>query len=360
MDDVTTSRLMTHALALAWKGWGRVHPNPMVGALVVRDGRVIGEGWHAEYGGPHAEVAALRAAGQGARGATVVVTLEPCRHQGKQPPCTESLFQAGVREVVIGAADPDPAAAGGADRLRKAGVTVRRAPFEAAVRAQNAAFFHRHTGPSRPWIALKLALSLDGAIADRSGRSRWVSGPEARAWVHRLRAGFDAIAVGGRTARADDPQLTVRGDIVPRIAPRRVVFSTTGKLDPASRLVRTSDEVPVTLVTTPGSRVPRLPESVSLLRAAALSEAMTALHARGVTSLLVEGGGQLAATLLQAGLVDRFYAVIAPRLLGRDAVPGLPTVGLEAEGWAVIERGALGPDTLIVMEPPRAGGGRGV
>ncbi|HEU5170263.1 MAG TPA: bifunctional diaminohydroxyphosphoribosylaminopyrimidine deaminase/5-amino-6-(5-phosphoribosylamino)uracil reductase RibD, partial [Gemmatimonadales bacterium] len=188
---------MARALDLAWRGWGRVHPNPLVGAVLLdRRGEVLGEGWHAEYGGPHAEAAALAAAGDRARGATLVVTLEPCAHQGKTPPCADAVIGAGVRRVVAALADPDPVAAGGAARLRAAGVGVEIGLLAERAAAQNAAFLHALAVSSRPFVALKLATSVDFRIADSSGRSRWVSGPAAREYVHWLRAGFDAVAVG--------------------------------------------------------------------------------------------------------------------------------------------------------------------
>jgi diaminohydroxyphosphoribosylaminopyrimidine deaminase/5-amino-6-(5-phosphoribosylamino)uracil reductase len=204
---------MLRAIALAWGGWGRVGRNPLVGALVLRDGAVVGEGFHAEFGGRHGEMAALEAAGPKARGAGLVVSLEPCVHYGKTPPCTDAILAAGIRRVVFGAHDVDPQARGGGEVLRRAGVTVTAGLLEAEVRAQNALFFHRFAGTARPFVALKLAISLDARIADRAGRSRWVSGPEAREWVHWLRAGFDAIGVGGGTVQADDPSLTVRGAV---------------------------------------------------------------------------------------------------------------------------------------------------
>ncbi|HEY7767863.1 bifunctional diaminohydroxyphosphoribosylaminopyrimidine deaminase/5-amino-6-(5-phosphoribosylamino)uracil reductase RibD, partial [Longimicrobium sp.] len=189
---------MRRAIALAANGWGRVAPNPMVGCVIVRDGEVVGEGWHTEYGRPHAEPEALLAAGEQARGATAYVSLEPCSHWGKTPPCTDALIAAGVRRVVFGGFDPNPKASGGADVLRAAGIDAVGGVEAQAVRDQNAIFFHAHSplGAERPFIALKLAMSLDARIADRDGRSVWITGEESRAEVHRLRAGYDAVAVG--------------------------------------------------------------------------------------------------------------------------------------------------------------------
>ncbi|HYR07316.1 MAG TPA: bifunctional diaminohydroxyphosphoribosylaminopyrimidine deaminase/5-amino-6-(5-phosphoribosylamino)uracil reductase RibD, partial [Longimicrobium sp.] len=216
---------MRRAIALAANGWGRVAPNPMVGCVIVRDGEVVGEGWHTEYGQPHAEVEALRAAGDRARGATAYVSLEPCSHWGKTPPCTDALIAAGVRRVVFGAFDPNPKAQGGAEVLRAAEIEVAGGVEEPAVHDQNAVFFHAHSpaGQERPFVALKLAMSLDARIADRDGRSVWITGEASRAEVHRLRAGYDGIAVGIGTALADDPLLTVRGAVEPRVPPVRIV-----------------------------------------------------------------------------------------------------------------------------------------
>ncbi len=343
---------MRRALDLAWRGWGRVHPNPMVGAVLLRDGAVVGEGWHAEFGGPHAERVALDAAGEAARGATMVVTLEPCAHQGKQPPCAPAVADAGVRRALFALGDPDPAAAGGAEVLRARGVEVATLPeFAAEAAAQNAAFLHRVAGPDRPWVALKLATSLDGRIADGVGRSRWISGPEAREWAHRLRAGFDAIAVGAETARRDDPALTVRGSVSPRREPRRVVFIRETALPVALKLLRGGGEQPAVVV-----RVGPVREAQAgsrELSAADLPAAMRALRGLGIGSLLVEGGGRLAGALLGAGLVDRLYWVQAPLWLGEGvpAVAGLPGVALEAaERWRVTERRPLGEDTLLVAD----------
>ncbi len=349
---MTEAEAMRRALDLAWRGWGRVHPNPMVGAVLLQDGAVVGEGWHAEFGGLHAERAALEAAGGAARGATLVLTLEPCAHQGKQPPCAPLVAEAGVRRVVFALHDPDPVAAGGAEVLRARGVDVAQLPgFAAEAAAQNAAFMHRGAAPGRPWVALKLATSLDGRIADREGRSRWISGPEARDWAHWLRAGFDAIAVGAETARRDDPALTVRGGVTPRREPLRVVFIRETALPDGLRLMREEAGRPAVVVRVgaAGGRRVTVPE----LSAPDLSGALRALHTLGVESLLVEGGGRLAGALLAEGLVDRLYWVQAPLWLGEGApaVAGLPAVALEAAPrWRVAERRPLGEDTLLVAD----------
>ena len=221
---------MSRALALAERGWGRVRPNPMVGAVVVREGRVVGEGWHERFGGDHAEIVALRTAGEAARGATLYVTLEPCAHHGKTPPCADAIVEAGVARVVYGASDPHPRAAGGARALAAAGVAVEGPVRALEVRSQNAAFYHRQAGKG-PFVALKLALSLDGKLGLR-GEETSVTGPEARAAALDLRAGYDAILVGSTTAAVDDPELTARGAIRPRRQPIRAVADTEARLSP--------------------------------------------------------------------------------------------------------------------------------
>ena len=352
---------MTRALELAWRGWGRVHPNPLVGAVLLDPGgKPVGEGWHAEYGGPHAEVAALAAAGGRAHGSTMVCTLEPCDHQGKQPPCTGALLAAGVRRVVAALPDPDPAAAGGGAHLRAAGVEVQLGLLGDQAAAQNAAFFHRHRDPSRPFVALKLATTIDGRIADANGHSRWLSGEPAREYVHWLRAGFDAVGVGGVTARSDDPMLTVRGPVEPRIPPRRVVFAADGDVPATLRLVRTARDIPTVAVVSPAVPSDRLAHlkraGVGLVAAATPGAALAELRASGIGSLLVEGGGRLAGALLAAGVVDRYYWIQTPLWLGVGAIPavaGLPTTRLaEAQRWRVTDRRALGEDTLLVLDRP--------
>ena len=349
---------MGRALTLAWRGWGRVAPNPLVGAVVVQGETVVGEAWHPEFGQAHAESLALSHAGPAARGATVFVTLEPCSHRGKQPPCTEALINAGVRRVVAATADPNPVAQGGADRLRAAGITVEIGLREAEAKAQNAHFLHRWQEMDRPFVALKLATTLDGRIADEGGRSRWISGDDARDYVHWLRAGFDAIGVGGHTARTDDASLTVRGLLEPRVPPRRVIFDRTGHLPPTLALVRSARQVPTLLLTQAGGPSAYLAEleaqGVLIYRMNSLADGLGLLWQSGISSLLVEGGGRLAGALLGADLVDRYYWIQSPVWLGADALPGvvgLPSTSLmEAERWGVVERRALGQDTLLVVD----------
>jgi diaminohydroxyphosphoribosylaminopyrimidine deaminase/5-amino-6-(5-phosphoribosylamino)uracil reductase len=348
---------MARALDLAWRGWGRVHPNPMVGAVLLRGDGIIAEGYHAEFGGPHAERAALDAAGAHARGATLVVTLEPCAHHGRQPPCADALIEGGVGRVVYAHEDPNPEARGGAARLRAAGVDVSRGPLRERVAIQNAAFLHRFRGLDRPYVALKLATSIDARIADAEGRSRWISGAEAREYVHWLRAGFDAIAVGGRTAAVDDASLTVRGSVEPRVPPARVVFDRSLELGAGSTLARTA-RAHRTIVFTEAVNIAAsralAAQGVEVHPAPDLAAALAALAGFGITSVLVEGGGRLAGALLDAGLVDRFHWIQSPLFLGEGGVPavaGLDARALaSADRWTVVERRALGADSLIVLD----------
>lgn len=349
---------MARALDLALRGWGRVQQDPLVGAVVLRGEEPVGEGWHAEYGDRHAETVALAEAGERARGATLVVTLEPCSHHGKQPPCTDAIIQSGVARVVAAIQDPNPIAAGGSERLRQAGIEVEVGPLADAAAVLNAPFLHGLRNPGRPFVALKLATTLDGRIADGFGRSRWISGEAAREYVQWLRAGFDAIAVGGRTARLDDPSLTVRGPVRPLAAPRRVVFDRAADLGPNLTMLRTAGDTPTIVVVAPEAdraRIKRLEAAgASVVRTPKLAEALAALRELGVASLLVEGGGQLAGALLGQGLVDRYYWIQAPLWLGDSGVPalaGLPTRGLEqADRWQAVERRSLGDDTLLVLD----------
>ena len=347
---------MRRALELAENGWGRTAPNPMVGAVIVRDGNVVGEGWHRRYGEAHAEVEALRSAGERARGATLYVTLEPCNHQGRTPPCTDAILAAGIRRVVIAVVDPNPVAAGGAERLRDAGVTVEVGLGEASARELNAVFFHA-LASDLPFVRLKLALSLDGAMSDSTRQPAWLTGHEARGEVHRLRAGSDAVAVGIGTALADDPELTVRDASAPRVPPLRVVFDRSARLPDASRLVRTARDVPTAIVVSPHAPAARLHDlegaGVRVVRAATLHDALRALRAEhGVRSLLVEGGAGLASALWTAGLVDRLITFQAPVVLGRDALPAfgdVPAARAEAaRRLPIVERRAFGDDLMTI------------
>lgn len=348
---------MNRALTLAERGWGRVHPNPLVGAVVVRGGVLVAEGWHGEYGEAHAEAMALTIAGDAARGATLYVTLEPCAHQGRQPPCVDAIVASGVTRVVYAIADPNPTARGGARLLAEHGIAVTPGVSGVAAAQQNARFLHRFAAPSRPFVAVKLAVSMDGMIADGSGQPRWISGAAARDWVHHLRAGYGAIGVGGRTAIADSARLTVRGVVMPRIAPRRVVFDRSGQVGPTLPMLHDGGESSVIVVH--GPDVPRARRDAleqagaDVVQTDDLATALDALAVRGIDALLVEGGGRLAGALLAADLIDRIYQVQCPVWLGRGvpAWPGTsPTVAGGAASWRATRREALGDDTLIVLE----------
>lgn len=350
---------MDRALSLAARGWGRVAPNPLVGAVVVQAGEAVGEGFHPEYGQPHAEPIALLAAGIHARGATLYVTLEPCSHHGKTPPCTDAIVAAGIRRVVYAASDPNPRAAGGAEVLRRVGVEVVGGVEAKQAHELNAAFFFSFTpaGAQRPWIALKLALSLDARIADAAGRSAWITSDAARAEVHRLRAGFDAVAVGIGTALADDPRLTVRGPTLPRRPPVRLVFDRLLRLPETSYLARTTTESPVWILCDPQAppdareRLER--HGVRVVPAPDLSAGLRTLRQEGITSIFCEGGSLFAGALLRAELVDRLYLFYAPILLGPNGRGGFAeisdvTIG-DVARWRHVASSAFGPDTLITL-----------
>ncbi|MGE5804128.1 MAG: bifunctional diaminohydroxyphosphoribosylaminopyrimidine deaminase/5-amino-6-(5-phosphoribosylamino)uracil reductase RibD [Gemmatimonadota bacterium] len=349
---------MRRALELAWRGWGQVSPNPLVGAVVLRGDEAVAEGWHAAYGRAHAELAALHAAGEKAKGATLVVTLEPCAHHGKTPPCTDAIRAAGVRRVVAAVRDPDQDARGGFDILKRAGIDTQAGLLAEEAAAQNAPFLFTRLQTHRPFVALKLATSIDGRIADAGGSSQWISGPEAREHVHWLRAGFDAIAVGGMTALMDNPQLTARGGVTPRKPPVRIVFDRRAMLNLGVSLVQTAREVPTWVVASqeaPMANVSVLEgNGVRVFRPEALSQAFAQLRLAGIQSILCEGGGALGTKLLAEGLVDRLYWVQAPVWLGEGGVAafaGIPASPLaEAPRWTVVERRALGSDTLLVLD----------
>ena len=352
---------MRRALALARKGWGQTAPNPLVGAVVVREGEVVGEGFHTRFGAAHAEIEALRAAGDCAAGATAYVTLEPCAHTGKTPPCADALVAAGVARVVIAVRDPNPTAAGGVERLRAAGIEVLTGVEESGARELNAPFFHTFAG-QRPWITLKLAVSLDGALADATGHSRWITGDASRRAVHEIRAGSDAIGVGIGTALADDPSLTVRDVPAPRVPPTRVVFDRAARLSVSSVLARTAREVPTLVVaeSPPAARVAALETlGVRVVQATSLRAALDALGASGIRSLLVEGGARLAGALIGTGLVDRLVIFQGSAIFGAGALGAFafvpPTEVERAPGWRALERREIGADTMTVYAPPSNG-----
>ena len=353
-QPVTIEWAMTRAVELAARGLGRTAPNPVVGCVVLdADGAVVGEGWHSRAGGPHAEVEALAAAGDAARGGTAVVTLEPCRHTGRTGPCTSALLAAGVARVVVAVPDPTETAGGGADLLRRNGVEVVEGVGRAAAEHGNRAWLHAvRTG--RPWVTWKLATTLDGRTSAADGTSRWITGATARAAVHRLRAERDAVLVGAGTLRADDPHLAVRGlDDVTQ--PLRVVLDPRAEIaltarvldDVAPTLVVVAEDADATRLTAAGVDVLALPVGERGLDLAAL---LAALHGRGVHSVLLEGGAHLASSAVAADLVDEVVAHIAPALLGAGS-PVLADAGIttitEALRLTTTDVARLGDDVAV-------------
>jgi diaminohydroxyphosphoribosylaminopyrimidine deaminase/5-amino-6-(5-phosphoribosylamino)uracil reductase len=341
---------LARAIELAHHGQGRVSPNPVVGAVVVRDGEVLGEGWHDEYGGPHAEVNAIAACG-GAdlRGATLYVSLEPCCHQGNTPPCTDAILAAGLGRVVVASDDPTEKASGrGLGILRDEGVEVDVAGGELAARARllNQAF-RKHARTGRPWVLFKSAMTLDGKVATRTGDSKWISSEASRRRAHRWRAEVDAVAVGIGTALTDDPQLTAR---IPGVhhQPRRVVFDSTARLPLDSRLVAEAPQVELVVVVSraaprsatdalelAGAQVIVATGEHEPARVRSALDQLGALHPP-VTAMLLEGGPHLAGAFLDAGQIDELRLFLAPLLLGgRTARDPLEGTGVERIGDAM-------------------------
>jgi diaminohydroxyphosphoribosylaminopyrimidine deaminase / 5-amino-6-(5-phosphoribosylamino)uracil reductase len=355
---------LERTLALARQARGRTSPNPLVGALVVRDGRAIGEGFHAAAGEPHAEVAALAACDESPEGATLYVSLEPCDHHGRTPPCTAAILAAGIARVVVGSEDPSPHARGrGLSRLRAEGVEVELAGEEVArpARLLNQPF-RKHALTGRPLVVLKSALTLDGKVATRTGSSQWISGEPSRRRAHEWRAEVDAVAVGIGTALADDPLLTARVDGLAPAPPRRVVFDSRARLPVVSRLVRSAAESPVMLVCAPdappAAREALTGAGVEVVigegpdEPARVKHALAALGERSVQSLLLEGGPRLAGAFLDAAEIDEVRAFVAPILSGggaaRTAIEGEGVDSIAAAPRALaVEVERLGDDTLV-------------
>jgi diaminohydroxyphosphoribosylaminopyrimidine deaminase / 5-amino-6-(5-phosphoribosylamino)uracil reductase len=351
------------ARQLARRGWGHANPNPLVGCVIVDQEGVVAEGYHRVFGGPHAEIVALEEARSRAEGGTVYVTLEPCNHHGKTPPCAAALLEAGVRRVVFGARDPGTASGGGADRLRGAGVEVVGPVWsDREGRAENPAFFHaaRHDSP---FVALKLAMSLDGCIATRPGERTRVTGAEAEAEVHRLRTGYDAIMVGAGTVLTDDPLLTSRLGEPGRQPPRRIVLDSDGSLPSDARLLGDGEGAPVHVFVrheVTEAAIERLEGAgahVHPVRRAeaglALDEVMGACRDLGIQSILCEGGGRVAASLLREGRVHRLYLFVAPRTFGAGGVRAFPddAESLVWDAFAPAFPPTLhGRDTLLVFD----------
>lgn len=364
-DRAVAEFFMRLALREARRGLGRTSPNPAVGAVLVKNGRVMARGHHARAGTPHAEALAIRRAGSRARGADLYVTLEPCNHWGRTPPCSLAILEAGVRRVLVGSRDPNPMVVGhGLDRLRRAGVLVVADVLRRECDALNAEWF-RFITAGRPHVTLKAAATLDGKIATRSGDSRWVTGRAARAVAHGLRDRADAILIGAGTARADDPRLTARLPGRRGRDPLRVVLDSRLRLPPSLRLFRQRSGAPTLVAHVSGRPRPR--RGVEYLRCRSrggrvdLRDLLARLAARGVVSLLVEGGAEVHAGFLAERLADRLVLFLAPRVVGGDGLSWSAALGTRRMADALrlldVEVRRAGAD--LVVSGRLAHGGRG-
>lgn len=353
----TDQRFMALALSLGRRGLGRVWPNPAVGCVLVKDGRIVGRAHTADGGRPHAETQALARAGAAARGATAYVTLEPCSHHGQTPPCAEALISAGIARVVIATGDPDARVAGrGVALLQNAGISVVLGCLQAQAQADHAGFLSR-ISKNRPFVTLKLALSLDGRIATASGESQWITGPAARRAVHLLRARHDAVLIGAGTARADDPLLTVRGLGIDH-QPVRVVVSRDLNLLLDSALARSARDVPLWLCHATGAdTAPWTGLGADCLACDPFDMAgvLTSLASRGLTRVFCEGGGSMAASLQGAGLVDELVVFSAGLVIGADGLAGVAALGLtelrDGPRFNLIDTVPVGADLMQVWRP---------
>lgn len=367
MSSEDDRRFMALAIHLGARGLGRVWPNPAVGCVIVQGTRIVGRGWTQAGGRPHAEAMALAEAGPAARGATAYVSLEPCAHHGKTPPCADALRMAGVARVISAQEDPDPRVAGrGHQMLRDAGIRVETGLLAAEAHRLQRGFLSR-IQRGRPMLTLKLAMSVDGRIATETGESQWITGPEARRFVHLMRARHDAVLVGAGTARADDPQLTVRG-LGPLAQPVRIVAARRLDLPGDGALAQSAREVPLWLLHGPDA--PPSAREVWTARGAHLLEvplaadgldlaaAFAQLGQAGLTRVFCEGGGQLAATLLKAGLVDDLALFTAGLALGAGGRPGVGSLALphlaDAPRLRLVESRAMGGDLYSLWSDPSA------
>ncbi len=359
-DDVAHMRA---ALALARRGLGNTWPNPAVGCVIVQGGRVVGRGWTAPGGRPHAETRALAEAGEAARGATAYVTLEPCSHHGRTPPCADALVAAGIRRCVVALGDPDPRVNGrGLERLRAAGIEVEEGLLADDAAEVQAGFLTR-VREGRPLITLKLATTLDGRIATAAGESQWITGPEARRMGHAMRGRHDAVMVGIGTALADDPALTCRLPGFKPVPEVRIVVDTQLRLPTSSTLARTAREAPVWVLHGTGATAARREalsgQGVQLIEVGAgqggldLAGALQALGSAGLTRVLVEGGAGLAGGLLQAGMVDRLAWFHAPAVLGADGLAAVAALGIgrlaDMSRFQQVAAHSAGADWLTVL-----------
>ncbi len=354
---------LRRAITIGRNGWGRVHPNPMVGCVLVKGGEVVAEGWHEEVGGLHAEVHALARAGDTAKGSTAYVSLEPCNHHGRTPPCSKALLEGGIARVVYGAGDPGAESGGGHATLERSGLEVVGpvlSPDEA--RAENPSFFFNQER-SATYLAVKLAQTFDGRIASNPGERTSITGREARRETHRLRAGFDAVMVGSTTVLVDDPLLTVREDVPLRVQPVRIILDSDAEVPASASIFRDVSEAPVIVFSSEeasdeavrgleeaGAAVYRLPRAGKGL---SLRAALTVCWDKGIRSVFCEGGGELASTLIGEGWARRLYLFVAPFVLGEGAVPAFP--GLVSNelwnAWQPVEPARhFGKDVLLTFD----------
>jgi diaminohydroxyphosphoribosylaminopyrimidine deaminase/5-amino-6-(5-phosphoribosylamino)uracil reductase len=362
-QDQNDRRFMLRALKLAARGTGTVHPNPLVGAVIVKDGKTVGEGWHQKPGTPHAEILAIRNAGTRAKGAHLYVNLEPCSHFGRTPPCVDAIARAGIVRIVAGCGDPNPEVNGkGFEILRKAGLEVNVGLFEERAKELNRAFLH-FVENGTPFVTLKLASTLDGRIATRSGESRWITGERSRRSVHRLRAQADAVLTGVGTVLKDDPRLTVRVSGTAN-QPVRIVLDPSLKTPVESNLVKGADDGRTLIVV--GNGVPehqivpmaergvrfiRLPVGKGWFSRAQLSEALVE---QGIIHLMVEGGGRTAAWFVRQRSVQRFEIYFAPILLGEEGMPSMGSLEVgslaDAPSFSIVRSRRLGEDLHITAD----------
>jgi len=351
---------MSRAIELARRGRYGAHPNPMVGAVLVKGGKIIGEGAHLNFGGPHAEINALRCARGRAAGADLYVTLEPCSTYGKTPPCTAAIIKAGIRRVVIGAGDPDPANSGKASALlRRAGLKAASGCLRRECEAINPAF-NKYMRTGLPYVTVKIAQSLDGRIADAAGRSRWISSPESRLEAHKLRAEADAVIAGIGTVLADDPLLNVRGIKVKR-QPWALVLDSSFRVPRRARIFANEKVLVATTRRASVTAMKRLSRDVKILvlpsghGGVSLPHLLKELGAMGIGSVLVEGGGKVAGSFISAGLADRFVCFVAPLIIGGTASKNSMVwpdslnaarreLGIKAD---LVSAGRAGPDLML-------------
>jgi diaminohydroxyphosphoribosylaminopyrimidine deaminase/5-amino-6-(5-phosphoribosylamino)uracil reductase len=328
----TDHRFMQAALSLARRNLGQTWPNPSVGAVVVKNGQIIASGYTARGGRPHAETLALAAAGAAARGATLYVTLEPCAHHGQTPPCSTAIIQSGIARCVIACGDPNPKVAGlGIEQMQNAGIDVTQDVCKEEALGINRGFFSVME-QKRPFVALKIATSMDGKIAYANKEKKWITDDKSRAYGHLLRSRFDAIATGIDTVLADDPLLTCRLPGLENKSPVRVVFDRSGRMPKDCQLAKTAETIPVWVLTQP-----------------TIAEALAALMGNGITRLLVEAGQTLATAFLADGLVDRIYWFRAPVMIGEGGLSAIDS-GVELASWQPIDHISLEPDILDILE----------